>query len=268
VTDADWLSQASPLRRHAFRALRAAAVACRTGARVLDRLAAGLLDAARLRAAQRVEWRDFNAADDEVDTGLMPWEERFYGACVPPGARVLLVGCGSGRDLIALAGRGLRVDGIEPIPALAAAARTHAAARGIETAIATGALPDVTVGAYDAYVFSYFCYTYIRGAAARVATLRAIRRASPAARVLISAPSGEPADPIGTRLLRAANAIGRTDWRAEPGDVFGLDQAGFPRYYHAFELATLERELQEGGFRIARRLDHRELLLVDAAPAD
>ena len=55
------------------------------------------------------------------------------------------------------------------------------------------------------------------------------------------------------------------DWRAEPGDVFGLDEAiGFPRYYHAFDLPALERELHEGGFRIARRLDYGDFLLVEA----
>ena len=265
VADSDWLSRVTPPRRTAFRALRQVSIACRTTANAFDRLASGLLTAADLRAAQQEEWRDFNATADRVAAGLMAWETRWYDACLKPGERVLLVGCGAGRDLIALAARGLRVDGLEPVPELAAAARRHAAAHGVAATIMTGAVENVDVSGYDAYVFSYFCYTYVRGTDARVAMLRSIRRASPTARALISAPSGERVNPLGTRLLRAANAIGRVDWRAEFGDVFGLDErAGFPRYSHAFDLPSLERELRAGGFRIARRVDDPELLLVEA----
>ncbi|RMG16110.1 MAG: class I SAM-dependent methyltransferase, partial [Deltaproteobacteria bacterium] len=37
---------------------------------------------------------------------------------LPPGARILDVGCGSGRDLAALAGAGYRVAGVEPVAEL------------------------------------------------------------------------------------------------------------------------------------------------------
>jgi SAM-dependent methyltransferase len=269
MADSDWLDRAAPVRRAAFRALRGMSFGCRAVSRAMDRLAAGLLSAADLRAAQREEWRDFNATLEQVRTGLLPWESSFYDACLTPGDRVLLVGCGAGRDLIALASRGLHVDGIEPVADLVEAARTIAGARGIATSIVAGAFGgDDTVGAYDAYVFSYFCYTYIRGKETRIGTLRSIRRASPAARVLISTPSGESVRPIGVGLLRLANVAGRTDWRAEPGDVFGLDDAGFLRYYHAFDWPALEQELGTGGFRVARRFPHRELLLVEAVPID
>jgi SAM-dependent methyltransferase len=267
MADSDWLDGAAPLRRAAFRALRVVSFGCRAASHALDRLAAGVLNVADLRAAQQEEWRDFNATPDLVEAGLMPWESSFYDACLTPGERVLLVGCGAGRDLIALASRGLHVDGIEPVAELVDVARSSAEARGISTSIVAGALGgDAAVGAYDAYVFSYFCYTYVRGAAARIAALQSIRRASPSARVLISTPSGESVRPIGVRLLRLANVAGQTDWRAEHGDVFGLDGEGFPRYYHAFDWRALEQELGAGGFRVARRLPHRELLLVEAVP--
>jgi len=266
VIETPWLQRVSAPRRAVYRALRAASFACRAGSRALDRLAAGALTAADLRAAQLDEWRSFNATADQTATGLMPWEERFYDTCLAPGDRILLIGCGAGRDLIALARRGICVDGVEPVPELAAAGRTHAAQHDVATTITTAAFGgDSTVSAYDAYVFSYFCYTYIRGAASRIDALRAIRRAAPNARVLVSAPARESARELGFRFVRLGNLLGAADWRAERGDVFGIDESlGCPRYYHAFTEPQLEEEMRAGGFRISRRIEDVELQLVEA----
>jgi SAM-dependent methyltransferase len=50
---------------------------------------------------------------------------------LPPGARVLDVGCGPGRHTVELARRGYDVVGVDPAPAMIAAARTRAAAAGV-----------------------------------------------------------------------------------------------------------------------------------------
>ncbi len=50
---------------------------------------------------------------------------------LPPGARVLDVGCGAGRHSIELARRGYRVVGIDPAPAMIEAARAAAAEAGV-----------------------------------------------------------------------------------------------------------------------------------------
>lgn len=50
---------------------------------------------------------------------------------LPPGARVLDVGCGPGRHSIELAGRGHHVLGIDPSPAMIEAARSRAAKAGV-----------------------------------------------------------------------------------------------------------------------------------------
>lgn len=48
-----------------------------------------------------------------------------FAARLPPGGRVLDVGCGSGRDALALAGQGFQVTATEASPALAGLARAH-----------------------------------------------------------------------------------------------------------------------------------------------
>jgi SAM-dependent methyltransferase len=51
---------------------------------------------------------------------------------LPPGGRVLDVGCGAGRHCIALAQRGYRVVGIDPSEAMLAAARARASTAGVD----------------------------------------------------------------------------------------------------------------------------------------
>lgn len=265
MTVPDGLGGASLARRTLFRLLRTVSRACRIGLRAFDRLAAGTLTAADLRAAQIEEWRGFNASDDEIDAGLLPWERRFYAACLTPGERVLLVGCGAGRDLVALLAQGLTVDGLEPIAAAASEARRQAARRGLGTNITAGRIDDHNgVGPYDVYVFSYFCYTYIRTAEARIRALASIRRASPQARVLISAPRAAGIDASGTALLRIGNRIAATDWRAERGDVFEIDDSGGVQYMHAFANGEIEQELRVAGLQISRVISAGDLQLIEA----
>ncbi|MFQ3664403.1 MAG: class I SAM-dependent methyltransferase, partial [Chloroflexaceae bacterium] len=69
---------------------------------------------------------------------------------LPPGARVLEIGCGEGLLLDELRRRGLRVTGIEPSIAASAAARS----KGLD--VHTGYFPGVPIeGPFDAVVMSH-----------------------------------------------------------------------------------------------------------------
>jgi SAM-dependent methyltransferase len=58
------------------------------------------------------------------------FQERARGL-FPAGARVLDLGCGTGEDALTLAAAGLRVDALDPAPAMVERARAKAAAAGI-----------------------------------------------------------------------------------------------------------------------------------------
>jgi hypothetical protein len=64
-----------------------------------------------LRAGVERRWSEFFVADADITSGLMPWESEVVSKFVRPADRVLVVGCGTGRDVLVLAGMGCRVTG-------------------------------------------------------------------------------------------------------------------------------------------------------------
>lgn len=64
-----------------------------------------------------------------VDSGLRIWEATVVERYVPPGARILTVGCGAGRETFALEQRGHDAVGVDISPPLLAIARELAAQR-------------------------------------------------------------------------------------------------------------------------------------------
>jgi SAM-dependent methyltransferase len=73
-------------------------------------VAAGLLRFEALERHMATNWRHFGLAqsDPDVAEGLFSWEQRFYARFLTAGERVLIVGCGSGRDLVPLLEQGYR----------------------------------------------------------------------------------------------------------------------------------------------------------------
>ena len=88
-------------------------------------LSIGLLRQDELRDINYQRAALLSAPDEHMQAGLEPWEERIYLSVMRDGDRVLLVGCGGGRELLALGARGYRVTGIDQVPALIEAARRH-----------------------------------------------------------------------------------------------------------------------------------------------
>src|SRR5262249_8545821 len=98
------------------RGLTAASIFFDRAARVCTYAAAGALPFAGLRRAIEADWRTFNDDPESMNAGLFPAERRFIEQRVAPGSRILLVGSGTGRELIALSAGGFHVTGIEPVP--------------------------------------------------------------------------------------------------------------------------------------------------------
>src|SRR5439155_14097911 len=119
------------LRRPAFRVVHALGLGMHRATRMLAYVAVGFLDRDALRRENEKRWSRFGVDPIHVESGLMTWEERFYDQFVPPGAKLLLVGAGSGRDLIALLKRGHDVDAAELSERAAAYARGAVIAAGL-----------------------------------------------------------------------------------------------------------------------------------------
>jgi SAM-dependent methyltransferase len=233
-------------------------------ARTLDRgvtvttfLAAGLLRLDALGRHMGENWRQFGATQTEADitAGLYHWEQTFYGRLLVPGERILVVGCGGGRDLIALLEQGYRADGLEPVAACADQARTRLVARGLAAEVLTA---DITTAVlprrYDAVVFSWLCYSYIPLRARRIDVLRKVKgHLAPGGRILISyVPAQPPPRRLPWRLAWLASRLSGADWRPEHGDVFiARPDTGCIHYEHQFTEAEVEAEVDAAGLVVA-----------------
>jgi SAM-dependent methyltransferase len=219
--------------------------------------AAGAAHLADVRAAIQREW-DMQAADSDayIASGLMAWEREFYLAFLKPDDRILLIGCGTGRDLLGLRELGYRVEGLDPGPWCTARARAVLEARGLATAVHTGAIETADIpGSFDVFVFSWFCYSYIPQSAARIGALRKLRHhLTPGGRILISYdPARTPSRRWPIRLARAVGRLSRSDWRMEYGDVVRLGEPGryFEHYEHRFTSESLAEEVRAAGLEVA-----------------
>src|SRR5918996_397344 len=92
-------------------------------ARTLDRagrasmcLAAATLRLEDLRSAIGDTWQEYGRSERAILAGLMPWERALYDRFLKAGDHILVVGCGTGRDLIALLELGYRAAGLDVVP--------------------------------------------------------------------------------------------------------------------------------------------------------
>jgi SAM-dependent methyltransferase len=226
--------------------------------------AAGLLRLEDLRLAIREEWEQAALSEPSryASWGLTDWESDLYLRFLKREDRILMVGCGTGRDLLALLEHGYRVDGLDAAPRSAATARERVAARGLRSEVHTGSIESFEIpGGFDAFVFSWFCYSYIPQSASRVATLRRLRpHLAAGGRVLISyIPAAPGVRQLPIRLARLVARASGSDWSPEPGDVLSLSSNGvsLSHFEHRFPPGTLEAEVAAADMR---------LVFHDAAP--
>jgi SAM-dependent methyltransferase len=217
-------------------------------------LAAGLLRDDELQADSEARWRAFGASVDDIDAGLTEGEQEFYTGCARTTDRILLVGSGAGRDLVALHSLGFRVSGLEQVPALVELSRRRIANRGLEIPIQSGTVQTTALaGSFDLVIFSLGCYSYVRGAAVRIATLERLgRHLNPAGRLLLSYHPCTGGTSIARALTHVAARTSFAGWLPERGDVFSRDYKvpDVLRYHHEFEVRDVASECSRAGFQI------------------
>src|SRR3954454_8977624 len=139
------------------------------------------------RDAQHM-WDAFYDAHGSPQIGFLPWEREHVERFVMPGADVLLVGCGSGRDLLPLVERGCRVTGVDPSRSGLAIAERLLQARGMSAPLIHGFFEDMMLAStFDVVVYSYCCYATIAMGRTRIAALaKAASLLTPGGHVVVS----------------------------------------------------------------------------------
>ena len=222
-------------------------------ARLSHYLAAGTLRLADLQDGIRDAWQDHYSRESDIPPVFMPWEQELVERFVPPGAGVLLIGCGSGRDVIALVARGCRVTGVEPSERALGRARRALLEQGLSADLVEGFFEDSPLsGRFDAIVFSYYCYASMPQSQRRVTALRkAAAQLSSGGHIIVSHACAVRPHLIFVRIARLAGVLSRSDWRVEPGDLLWANRGARPSYSyaHAFAPGEVEREAAAAGLR-------------------
>ncbi len=215
-------------------------------------LAGGTLRLADLQEMSRRYWRTVDDGDTSLQ-GLEPWELKTYGQVVHARDDLLIVGCGTGRDLIPFVEAGHRVVGVEPCGARLATLRRILEERGHSVDLVEGVIEDVHLSStYDVIIFSPYAYSYIPDALRRIAVLRDLaRRLNSGGRIVLTCRKRTRSwTASSTTLARLSAGLTRSGWSPQPGDVISRVDAGLVRYEHWFITEELEDEARHAGLEI------------------
>lgn len=189
------------------------------------------------------------------ERGLFGWERALVAAHFERDGRVLVLGSGGGREVLALLEDGFDALGYEPHPALAAYARDLLAERGHDGrvhAAPPGELPRDAPEA-DGLVVGWGAYSLVRGRDARVRMLAAAgERLRAGAPVLLSCFETTRHG----RELRTTRAIANALRRARGRAPLELGDTLAPNLVHVFTATELAGELAAAGLELA---EHRRV---------
>jgi SAM-dependent methyltransferase len=189
-------------------------------------------------------------------TPLFAVDEPFVAAHCPPGGRLLDLGCGTGRLLLHMAGRGHPVVGVDLSPEMAAMADAKAAAAGLHVDLVLAnitALECLAAGTFDCAACLFSTLGMVQGVEnRRRAAAQAFRLLRPGGRFVLH---------VHNRWFNVWNRAGR-GWLAADflRGLFGGDAAGdrvMPVHQgiagltlHLFTRGEAVRLLRGVGFRV------------------
>ena len=236
-------------------------------ARTMVYLAAGTRRLEEIQADKQFVWDAFYRGYPSHQSQLLSWEKEFVDRFVPPGADVLLIGCGSGRDLVPLVERGCQVTGIDPSREGLAIAERRLHARGLSATLTLGFFESLEIRhTFDVVIFSYHCYGEMPMAIRRIAALtKAAALVKPGGHVVVSHAAGiRRPRTILVRLGQIAGTLARSDWRLEPGDFVSdsRQRSQSFSFTHEFEDGELEREAAAANLRVMFRHAADDMTIV------
>lgn len=226
--------------------------------RLLIAIAAGFSRAEDLEAytrGEREREQIFSLTNETfIFSGLEAWEKPSLQFLKPSGV-IGVMGCGAGREMIALEGLGYTVDGVDSLPRLIDAAKIY-----LKQAKAKGLVYcddihhfEFPRERYDAFLFTWKTFGMIPGARRRVALLKNLSgKLTDSGRIIIAA---KPVTTRGRRFIKLARGIAQLTGNPDPpaaGDTFSL-QLGFE---HTFARQEIENEAQQAGFLLDSYFDN------------
>jgi 2-polyprenyl-3-methyl-5-hydroxy-6-metoxy-1,4-benzoquinol methylase len=185
-------------------------------------------------------------------SGLWAWESaiiaRYFRNC----KRLLLIGAGGGREVLALRRLGYEVNGFECNSELVRVANTLLNDEGLSASIRF-APPDMCPNSnasrpiYDGLIVGWGAYMLIRGHDKRVAVLRKMRaQVNAGAPLLVSFFSRSPK----TKQFLVSMAVGNSLRWVLGRENIELGDALEPEYVHYFSQEEITGELRDAGFML------------------
>jgi len=182
--------------------------------------------------------------------GLNEFEEALLENVLTPPCDLLILGCGGGREAMAFAKRGFRVEGVDMIPGLVEGANTYAARHQLPATFQCQDLTELRLEphSYDCALITLWLYEQLPSRVLRVqtlATLRTIVRAK--GRVIFHFHLSQPT-PDERKIFHLLRGLAWMTW-GNRGYQLGdrpITPIGFTHPFASVE--EVEAECREAGF--------------------
>ncbi len=240
--------------RHGLTAcLLACAAVLQKAAKILISAAAGVCDVEEVARRTGEEWDqapDFLLDEEPVLSGFREWEKPVLSFLEPQSA-VGMIGCGSGRGMLAWSRFGYAVDGVDAAPRAIDAAKKNLARAGVPGRVYCADIFHFKFPAerYGAFIFSWPTYGLIPSSNRRIAVLRRLREQLKDGGCMML--TVEPCCGTPTRSEKIARRVGRLAGNPVPPRAWGPI---FPAaWLQAFVHARGDRERSPGRRAYSRR---------------
>ena len=232
-------------------------------------IAGGLLTPRDRQAWQQRQWNadaDCYAEAERVGFGLTRWEREIFDRWFPGSGRVVVAGCGAGREMIALAEMGYEVSGFDLISAAVKHANQNLVERGVPGRVVTADAADYPFdgGPYAGIFFSWYVYSYVCPRAQRIVVLNRLRNAlrdDGCVALVLASPRGPRRGPT-LRVAQAVARFTRNPVLPEEGDWLdpGL------QWIHVTTREEMEQEARDAGLKLVEWVpDPRTVALLERA---
>lgn len=215
-------------------------------------LAAGTCAPDDLARGMRLQFDDFGTEPNYALRDFTPFEAGLAERWLPQSGRALVLGCGPGRELIALIRRGYSVVGVEQSHDAAARARVNLASLGLSAPVVPERLERVAHdGRFSVVLFSDSCYSNIQGSRNRIAALRrSSGQMQPDGVLLLFYQSSRTRSRTALGIMRLGAWLAHASWRPEPGDSFLPGEYGALRFTHTFGDGEVTAECRAAGLDV------------------